>query len=225
MAALFDTGIFSVLTSAGAIDPGATLDWYVAGTTTRVDTYTTAAASVANANPVVADANGRFGQIWLTNGTYKYVLKSSAGSTLKTVDNFYADTQYDAATAAEIRAGTATNRAYTPAGVIAALAPVTITYSATTTIDFSTLINGAVTLTGNVTFANPTVAAGDVGKSGRLKIIQDGTGSRTAAYGSNYLFDGGTDFVLSTAASAADYIYYDIESTTRIVLSPKRGVA
>ncbi len=88
VAVLFDTGLFSVLTSGGAIVPGATLTWYDAGTTTPVNTYTTAAANVANANPVVADANGRFGQIWLNSGSYKYVLKSSAGTTLKTVDNY-----------------------------------------------------------------------------------------------------------------------------------------
>lgn len=86
MAALFDTGIFSVLTSAGAIDVGATLTWYRAGSTTPVITFADADATIPNLNPVTADANGRFPQIWLLSGTYKYVLKSSAGVTLKTVD-------------------------------------------------------------------------------------------------------------------------------------------
>lgn len=88
MASLFDLGIFSVLTTSGAIDPGATLTWYEAGTTTPTVTYSDPDLTVPNSNPVVADANGRFPQIWLQSGSYKYVLKSSAGVTLKTVDDY-----------------------------------------------------------------------------------------------------------------------------------------
>ena len=66
---------------------GGLLYAYEAGTTTPLDTFTTRAGSVANANPVVLDANGE-ADVWLTPGLlYKFVLKSSAGVTQWTVDN------------------------------------------------------------------------------------------------------------------------------------------
>lgn len=69
--------------------PSATLDVYLAGTTTRTNTYTTSALSTANANPVVADANGLFGAIYLdpSVGAVKAVLKNSAGTEIFTQDN------------------------------------------------------------------------------------------------------------------------------------------
>lgn len=59
---------------------------YDAGTTTPKATYTDSGGGTANANPVVLDVNGR-ADIWLGEGSYKLVLKDSAGTTIKTVDN------------------------------------------------------------------------------------------------------------------------------------------
>lgn len=68
--------------------PAGTLDVYVAGTTTRTNSYTTSALSVANANPVVADSTGLWGNIFLDPAVaYKFVLKNSAGVEQWTVDN------------------------------------------------------------------------------------------------------------------------------------------
>jgi hypothetical protein len=53
---------------------------YVAGTTTPKNTYTTSAASVANAHPVVLDSRGEAAIYWV--GTYDVVLKDSAGVTI-----------------------------------------------------------------------------------------------------------------------------------------------
>lgn len=171
-------------------------------------------------------ANWMHGQITAYSGTSLTVnvLATSGSGTIASWDISGA-MPYVPATAAEIRAGTATNVAITPAGLIAALADVTIADAATITPNMSTFINAVITLGGNRTLANPTVASSDVGKSGRIKIIQDGTGSRTLAFGSNWLFDGGIDFILTTTAGGVDYLYYDIESTSRIVLSTKKGVA
>lgn len=80
MAQLFDTGIFSIINVASAIQVGAKLYWRVAGTDTPVDSYTTSALSVANTNPVLADAEGRFPQMWLAQGSYKYILTAPDGS-------------------------------------------------------------------------------------------------------------------------------------------------
>jgi len=60
---------------------------YSAGTTTPKDTYTTAAGSVANANPVTLDSAGMADIFLGTTGSYKFVVKTSAGATISTTDN------------------------------------------------------------------------------------------------------------------------------------------
>lgn len=60
-----------------------------------------------------------------------------------------------------------------------------------------------VTLGGNRTLGNPTGLYD--GQVINIRIIQDGTGSRTLAYGSKYKFPGGAP-VLSTAAGAKDFL-------------------
>lgn len=64
------------LDSGAGITPadGALLNFYVVGSGTRKDTYTTAAATVAHANPVVADSKGVFPAIYLS-GDYDWVLQ------------------------------------------------------------------------------------------------------------------------------------------------------
>ena len=65
---------------------------YAAGTTTPAATYTTYTGNTANANPIVLDSAGRTpAQIWLTSGSsYKFVLQTSLGVTIKTDDNIFA---------------------------------------------------------------------------------------------------------------------------------------
>lgn len=85
----FDTGIFSVLTSGNALGAGYKLYFYQAGTSTTITTYNASSAGSANANPVVADANGRFDEIWIeSNQSIKYVLANADGTTLVTVDSY-----------------------------------------------------------------------------------------------------------------------------------------
>ncbi len=70
-----------------------------------------------------------------------------------------------------------------------------------------------VTLGGNRTLANPTGLYD--GQVFNVRIIQDGTGSRTLAYGSKYKFPGGAP-TLSTAAGAKDFLscQYDTADDT-----------
>ena len=74
--------------------------------------------------------------------------------------------------------------------------------------------NFSVTLAGNRTLANPTNIV--AGQSGSIFITQDGTGSRTLAYGSYFKFVAGTAPVLSTTAAAIDRIDYVVKSSTAI---------
>jgi|TARA_R100001480_G_scaffold11691_2_gene20372 hypothetical protein len=89
-----------------------------------------------------------------------------------------------------------------------------ISYASTITLDFRTANNFSTTLTGNVTFANPSNIS--AGQSGVLFITQDGTGSRTAAFGSYWDFSDGTAPTLSTGANAVDMIAWIARSSTKI---------
>ena len=74
--------------------------------------------------------------------------------------------------------------------------------------------NFSVTLAGNRTLANPTNTV--AGQSGSIFITQDGTGSRTLAFGANFKFVGGTAPTLSTAAASVDRIDYVVAEATKI---------
>lgn len=67
-----------------------------------------------------------------------------------------------------------------------------------------------VTLAGNRTLSNPTNL-----KVGTyiFVVTQDGTGTRTLAYGNNFRWAGGTDAVLSTAANSVDIITFYSDGT------------
>tara|TARA_B100001057_G_scaffold500056_1_gene613210 strand:+ start:12582 stop:13661 length:1080 start_codon:yes stop_codon:yes gene_type:complete len=84
------------------------------------------------------------------------------------------------------------------------------------TLDFATNQNFVLTLTGNVTLANPTTEA--VGQSGFIVFIQDGSGSRTVSLGTDYETVGGTGLTLSTAASTTDIVPYIVVASSRILL-------
>jgi hypothetical protein len=90
----------------------------------------------------------------------------------------------------------------------------TLTDGATITPDFAAGCNFTVTLGGNRTLANPTNLT--AGQSGSIFVVQDATGSRTLAFGSNWDFPGGTAPTLSTAANAVDRIDYVVRSGTSI---------
>lgn len=114
------------------------------------------------------------------------------------------------ASASEYRAGTATKgidvaTAWSAAGLV------TLTDAATISVDMSTFLNATVTLAGNRTLASPTNEK--AGQSGVIFIVQDATGSRTLAYGSEWKFAGGTAPVLSTAANAVDALYYTVRAS------------
>jgi len=89
-----------------------------------------------------------------------------------------------------------------------------LTDGATITPDFAVANNFSVTLGGNRTLANPSNQT--AGQTGTIVITQDGTGSRTLAYGSNYKFAGGTAPTLTTTANAVDTLVFYVESASRI---------
>lgn len=89
-----------------------------------------------------------------------------------------------------------------------------LTSAATITIDLDNANFYSVTLDTNATFANPSNVT--VGQAGSIFITQDGTGSRTASWGSQWKFAGGTAPTLTTTAAAVDRIDYVVKSATEI---------
>jgi hypothetical protein len=90
----------------------------------------------------------------------------------------------------------------------------TLTSGATVTPDFNDSNNFTLTLDQNLTIANPSNLV--AGQSGSIFLVQDGTGSRTAAWGSYWDFAGGTAPTLTTTASAVDRVDYVVRSATSI---------
>jgi hypothetical protein len=64
---------------------------YQAGSSTLLTTYTTVNGTVANPNPIVLDSSGRPpNEIWMQTGySYKFIIQTSTGTTLQTLDNLY----------------------------------------------------------------------------------------------------------------------------------------
>lgn len=89
-----------------------------------------------------------------------------------------------------------------------------LTSATTITIDMADSNNFSVTLAHNATFANPSNDT--AGQSGSIFITQDGTGSRTASWGTDWDFAGGTAPTLTTTAGAVDRVDYVIKDATNI---------
>lgn len=89
-----------------------------------------------------------------------------------------------------------------------------LTSAATITIDLDNTNFYSVTLDTNATFANPSNVT--VGQAGSIFITQDGIGSRTASWGSQWKFIGGTAPTLTTTGAAVDRIDYVVKSATEI---------
>lgn len=122
----------------------------------------------------------------------------------------------DQATSANWRQNVA-DKLLNPNAVWSSMAEQTLVDAASIAWDMSTGFDYIVTLSANRAFANPTSTK--VGQKGRLIIQQDATGSRTATWGANYKFSNGLAPTLSTAANAIDLFYYDVRSSTYIIIT------
>lgn len=126
------------------------------------------------------------------------------------------------AVAADLWVGTSATKAVTPDAIQDAAAPTALTSGTTITPDFATGANFSVTLAHNATLANPSNA--QVGDNGVIMITQDGTGSRTMAYGSNWKFPGGAP-VLSTVAGTIDVLAYLVMPSSVILANLTKAYA
>lgn len=127
------------------------------------------------------------------------------------------------ATAAEIRDGDEDTHYITAKGLMDASDFVASSITGSVTPDFSTGLNFAWTLTGNVTLAVPTNM--ENGQSGVINFIQDGTGGRTLSLNASIKKPGGTAPTLSTAAGAIDRCGYIVRGGVLELTALEKGFA
>lgn len=82
---------FQFFTNTGVPLNGGYIYTYQAGSTTPLATFTTAAGTIANTNPIQLGTSGRPPQeIWLTAGfSYKFILTDSSAVQIATFDDLY----------------------------------------------------------------------------------------------------------------------------------------
>ena len=89
-----------------------------------------------------------------------------------------------------------------------------LTSASTVTPDMADSNHFSCTMGHNITFANPLNLT--AGQTGSIFLTQDGTGSRTASWGSYWDWVGGTAPTLTTTAAAVDRIDYVVRSASSI---------
>jgi hypothetical protein len=92
----------------------------------------------------------------------------------------------------------------------------TATLTGDTTLDFATNQNFVLTLGASLTLLDPTTE--QVGQSGFIVFIQDGTGSRGVSLDPQYKTAGGVTLALSGAAGAIDVVPYIVSASGSILL-------
>ena len=117
------------------------------------------------------------------------------------------------ATVFSIATGTTTG---TFAGTVLAKTDTDTSNTGSVTLDFTANQNFVLTLTGNTTLANPSTE--QVGQSGFIAFIQDGTGSRTVSLGTDYETAAAAGLTLTSTASATDLVPYLVVASGRILL-------
>jgi hypothetical protein len=160
-------------------------------------------------NSYIKNATGALG-IWLDGNT---IFKNAAGSETIARFNNNSDCEfyYDNAKKLETSAN-----GITVTGTAVATTDTDTSNTGSITLDFATKQNFVLTLTGNVTLANPSTE--QVGQSGFIAFIQDGTGSRTVSLGTDYETAAAAGLTLTATASATDLVPYLVVASNRILL-------
>ena len=162
-------------------------------------------------------------------GLHSYVMDSGTGNLYLAGDQLYitnaatSETKISALTDGAVTlyndnaaklATTATGVSVT--GTLVATTDTDTSNTGSVTLDFAANQNFVLTLTGNVTLANPSTE--QVGQAGVIVCIQDGTGSRTLSLGTDYESPCWGGITLSTAANAVDVVPYFVKASGSIQL-------
>ena len=197
--------------------PAKSKGYFIKNKTTRSSAETTKIKTLAGSGATV----GVSGNGWFVCDGVSVHQPNAVGLGLGTAANLdfgTADANLIPVSTADIRfvrasvASTITASKTFTAPVIAPV--VSLTDAASVVVNMALGNNFALTLAGNRTLSAPTGVT--PGQTGHIYLVQDGTGSRTLAYNSAYVFVSGTAPTLSTAANAVDLLVYNAQTTTAI---------
>ena len=190
----------SITSGFGAIDNGAsaiTTTGIITGGTVEATTDTAAADNAAMgytaAEGLILTGQGSTNDVTIKNDADADVIEIPTGTTNVTV-------------AGNLGVG----------GTAVAKTDTDTSNTGNVTLDFSANQNFVLTLTGNTTLVNPSTE--QVGQSGFIACIQDGTGSRTLSLGTDYETAAAAGITLTTTAAATDLIPYLVVASNRILL-------
>ena len=172
---------------------------YIAGTTTAKSTWTTSAKAVTCANPIVLDSYGR--ATAFADGSYKFVIKTSAGVTLYTWDTL----EYTSAVSPTTMSITTLSATI---GTIASL----------TAESFFSLANGTISTS---TISNSTIGAPEITNASMSAPILYGA-SLSAPIISNATFSGNTQVATPTTTpniANKGYVDYAFDSVATPTLA------
>ena len=203
MTGLVTTGALntgSITSGFGAIDNGAsaiTTTGVITGGTVEATTDTAAADNAAMgytaAEGLILTGQGSTNDVTIKNDADADVIEIPTGTTNVTV-------------AGNLGVG----------GTAVANTDTDTSNTGNVTLDFSANQNFVLTLTGNTTLVNPSTE--QVGQSGFIACIQDGTGSRTLSLGTDYETAGAAGITLTATAAATDLVPYLVVASNRILL-------
>ncbi|MDX1736842.1 MAG: hypothetical protein R3261_01300 [Alphaproteobacteria bacterium] len=211
--------------------PGAKLFFYETGTSTPKNTYSDSTLNIPNANPLIADGDGRFGSVFFDVGDYKVVLKDALDQVIYSADPVAPDPtalfRVDQNLSEIMDTALARNNLGFNEAITLQKAKrgniVTLTDQATIAADFDLANMFSVTLADNRILDNPSNLV--AGQSGCIFISQDATGSRTLSFGSFWKFPEAEPPTLSTIADAVDRLDYVVKSATEIHAVLSKGLA
>ena len=203
MTGLVTTGALnsgSITSGFGAIDNGAsaiTTTGIITGGTVEATTDTAAADNAAMgytaAEGLILTGQGSTNDVTIKNDADADVIEIPTGTTNVTV-------------AGNLGVG----------GTAVANTDTDTSNTGNVTLDFAANQNFVFTLTGNTTLVNPSTE--QVGQSGFIACIQDGTGSRTLSLGTDYETAGAAGITLTATAAATDLVPYLVVAANRILL-------
>lgn len=162
--------------ASGAVAGAALLYFYQAGTETELTVYQEYDGT-PHTNPVEADGNGYFAPIFVSDTTYKTVLKTSGGTVIETIDNII---NSDAGTVRTVATG--------GTGGATAIAALDNLFTQGSNIAADTTVNLA-SATGffvNVTGSGATVTSFGTESAGALRLIKY-AGANTLTYNATSL--------------------------------------
>jgi hypothetical protein len=185
MAKLFPYAFFQEFDDQGDPLAGGKLYSYEAGTSTPKTTYSDSDGATPNANPVVFDSYGR-ANVWLGDGSYKFILKDADDNTIYTVDNIGGDSAAAfGSTVSEISGNLSVTEVYANAVITAtAAATLSLLPAATAGEGFYFVVKNAhasasVTLDPDLSETIDGAATVTIGPGQSALVITNGTDWRT----------------------------------------------